>query len=103
VLGERVQDEGAEAADRALLDGDQGFVLAGQAQDQVDVERLGEAGVATVAEMPRAASGRRPSATSPARAEGEDGDGRAFAHDAALADLEGAARPGSDAGPSPRG
>ena len=45
MLGQEVQHEGAEAAHRALLDRDQHFVLAGQAPDQVLVERLGEAGV----------------------------------------------------------
>ena len=45
LLGQQLQHEGAEAAHGALLHRDQRFVLAGQAQDQVDVQRLGEAGV----------------------------------------------------------
>ena len=43
VLGERLQHIGAEAADRAFLDGEQHFVLAGEPQQHVDVERLGKA------------------------------------------------------------
>ena len=40
---EVLQHMAAEAADRALLDGDQHLVLARQALDQLGVERLGEA------------------------------------------------------------
>ena len=40
-----LQDEGAEAADRALLDGDQHLVVASQALHEIVVERLGEARV----------------------------------------------------------
>ena len=45
VLGERLQHIGAEAANRAFLDGEEDFVLAGEPQQHVDVERLGEARV----------------------------------------------------------
>ena len=45
MAGQQVQDKGAEAADGAFLDGDQRLVLAGQAQDQLLVQGLGEAGV----------------------------------------------------------
>ena len=44
-LGEQLQDVAAEAADRALLDGDQHLVLAREPQDQLLVEGLGEARV----------------------------------------------------------
>ena len=45
LLGQRLQHIGAEAADRAFLDGDQHLVLARQPQHQVGVERLGKARV----------------------------------------------------------
>ena len=38
MLGELLHGEGAEAADRALLDGQQHFVLTGKAQQQLGIE-----------------------------------------------------------------
>ena len=79
----------AEAADRALLDGDQKLVLGGEAQDELAVERLGE---------PRVGDGGRKAARrkllgrlqrlGEARAERQDRDPRALAHDPALADRQ---------------
>ncbi len=42
VLGKRLHHERSEAANRAFLDGDQHFMVLGQTQQQIDVERLGE-------------------------------------------------------------
>ncbi len=106
VVGERLQHMGAEAADRAFLDGDQHLVLARQPQQQVGVERLGEARVGD--------RGREPArgelvggleAFGQPRAEREQRDLGALAHDAALADLErhAFAPASSTPTPSPRG
>ncbi len=107
VLGQGLQHEGAEAADRAFFHRDQRLVLAGQPQQHVVVQRLGEAGVGDGGrEAARGQHGRRPSAHSPqARAERQDGDRRAFADDAALADLQrrGQRRASARPMPSPRG
>ena len=43
MLGQRLQDAGAEASDGALLDGDEHFVLAREPQREIDIEWLGEA------------------------------------------------------------
>ena len=57
--------------------------------DQLDVERLGEAGVGDGGrEAPRRQHVGGLQALGQARAEGQDGDGGALAHDAALADLQ---------------
>ena len=45
LVGEELQHVGAEAADGAFLDGDQHLVVAGEPQDQLLVEGLGEAGI----------------------------------------------------------
>ena len=79
----------AEAADRAFLDGDQQFVLGGEAQHQIAVERLGEA---RVGDRGRKAArgeflGRLQRFGEPG-AERQDGDARALAQDAALADRQ---------------
>ena len=84
-----LQHVAGEAADRALLDGDQHLVLARQAPDQVGVERLGEAGIGH--RGGEALGGQilgRHQAFGEARAEAQDGDLGALAQDAALADLE---------------
>ena len=60
MLGERLQHIGAEAADRAFLDGDQHFVLARKAQQQLGVERLGEARIGDRGREPIALPARRP-------------------------------------------
>ena len=103
--GQVLQHEGAEAADRALLDGDQHLVLARQPQDQLRVQRLGEAGVGDGGR--EAARGQLVGGLQrlgQPRAERQDGDRRALAHDAALADRQRlAARRHRDAVPSPRG
>jgi hypothetical protein len=49
-----VQDEGAEAPDRAFLDGDQRFVVVSQLEEQFLVQRLGETGVGARAKTQRA-------------------------------------------------
>ncbi len=87
--GEILQHVGREAADRALLDRDQHLVLAYQAADQVGVERLGKAGVGHRGAEPlgRQILGRHQAFGEP-RAEAQDRDLAALAHDAALADLE---------------
>ena len=107
VLGQELQHEGAEAAHRALLDRDQRLVLAGQAQDQLLVQRLGEAGVGDGGGEARARPAcRPPSAHSASRVpKRQDGHRRALAHDAALADLQrlGRARGCRRPTPSPRG
>ena len=45
LIQQELRDVRAETANRALLDGDQRIVFVGQTQDQLDVERLGEARV----------------------------------------------------------
>ena len=106
LLGQRLQHEGAEAAHRALLDGDQRLVLAGQAQDQVDSSGLAKRASATVVERPRAASVSAAFEASARRVPNDRmATAVAFAHDAAPADLQrlGQARGWSTPTPSPRG
>ncbi len=45
MLGEGLQDVGAEAADGAFLDRHQHFVVPHKTLQQFDVERLGKAGI----------------------------------------------------------
>ena len=87
--GEEGRDVAAEAADAAFFDGQQHLVLAGEPGDQLGVERLHEAGVGD--------GGREPEGRellgccerlAKAGAVGEEGNARALADDAALADLE---------------
>ena len=89
MLGQRLQHVGAEAADRAFLDGDQHLVLAREPQQQVGVERLGKARIGDrrrQAERGQFVGGLQ--AFAEPRAVGEQRDLVAFAQDAALADLE---------------
>ena len=73
----------------AFLDGDQHLVLAGEPQDEIGVERLGEAGIGDRGRKPVAGQlvGRLEAFAEP-RAVGQQRDLVAFAHDAAAADLE---------------
>ena len=101
-----MQHLGAEAADRAFLDGDQHLVLAREPQQQIGVERLGETGVGD--RGGEAAGGEflgGLQAFAEPRAERQERDLRALANDAALADLKrnALARALSTPMPSPRG
>ena len=79
----------AKAADSAFLDGDQHVVGGSQLADQRHVERLGKAhignGGGKSLGIQRVGGGH---GFAQARAEADDGDRGAFAHDAALADLQ---------------
>ena len=59
-MREVLQHVAAEAADRAFLDRDQHLVLAGEPEDQVGVERLGEAGIGDRGREPVARRAPRP-------------------------------------------
>ena len=89
VLGQRLQHIGAEAADRAFLDGDQHLVLARQPQQQIGVERLGKARIGDRGRQAERGQfvGRLQAFAEP-RAVGQQRHLVAFAHDAALADFE---------------
>ena len=95
----------AESADRAFFDGDDQLVLGGEAQDQLAVERLGEARVGDGGrEAARAELLGRLQRLGEPRAERQDRDARALANDAALADRQRAPCCGSSTPtPSPRG
>ena len=84
-----LQHEGAEAADRALLDGDQHLMFAGQPLHQPGIQRLGETGIGDRGGQAIASQflGGGQAFLQP-RAIGQDGDRRAFAQDTALADLQ---------------
>ena len=87
IAGKEGGDVAAKAANRAFLGGEQHFVGAGQPGDQLFVEGLEEARIGNGGIEPergQAVGGREHFAE--ARAIGEDGDGCALAHDAALAD-----------------
>ena len=80
---------GAEAAGRAFFDGDQHFMFARQAADQVGVERLGEPRIGDGGRKAIAAQALgRQQHFGHARAEIQDGDAGAFPDDAALADFQ---------------
>ena len=95
--GQEVQDEGAEAADGPLLHRDQGLVVAGQPQDQLLVQRLGEAGVGDRGRQ--AARGQQIGGAQhflQPGAQGQDGHRRSLTQDAAAADLQRQGRLGND-------
>jgi hypothetical protein len=106
VRGEMVHHQPAKAVHAAFLDGDQHLVLAGQALDQLGVERLGEAGIGHGGgkTIGRQFVGGLQAFLQP-RAIGQDGDLGALAqHAAAARSQHGAARRQRlDAQPSPRG
>ena len=84
-----VQHEGTEAADGALLDGDQHLVLQRQAADEVGIQRLGEPRIGDGGAEPagRQVLGRQQAFLQPA-AIAQQGDLGAFSDDAAAADLQ---------------
>ena len=92
LIGQKLGDMAAKAADRAFLDGDQRLVAGRKLQDQLAVQGLGETGIG---------HGRRKAALAEGFAglqhlgkpcaKGEDRDAAAFGDDAALADLKRAA------------
>ena len=89
VLGEGMHDLRAEAADRAFLDGDEHVVFARQLEHQIGVDRLGETRVGhRRGQAVRLQRVGRLQAFAEPGAEREQGDGRAFAHDATLADFQ---------------
>ena len=86
---EKLQHMGAEAADGAFLDGDQHLVIAGEPQDQLLVEGLGEAGIGDGGrEAARFQLLGRLQGFRKAGAERQDRDAAALLDDAALADGE---------------
>src|ERR1700728_4787957 len=89
MLGERLHHVRAEAADRAFLYGEEHLVLAGEAEQQIDIERLGEAGVGDRCRQTVGGEfvGRLETFAEP-RAEREQRDLGTFAQDAAFADFE---------------
>lgn len=100
-----LQDMGAEATHRPVLDGDERFMVPGQLPDQCRVQRLGETGIG---DRDRQALTRQHlggyQAFGQSGSERENGHVRALAHDPALADGERHPRAGmSTPTPSPRG